>query len=46
MTTAAVVGGNTVLLKPAITTQVIAYKFMEVLEEAGLPDGVVNFIRE
>lgn len=44
MTTAAVVGGNTVLLKPAITTQVIAYKFMEVLKEAGLPDGVVNFI--
>lgn len=44
MTSAAVVGGNTVLLKPAITTQVIAYKFMEVLKEAGLPDGVVNFI--
>jgi len=44
MTSAAVVGGNTVLLKPAITTQVIAYKFMEVLHEAGLPKGVVNFI--
>ncbi len=44
MTSAAVVGGNTVLLKPAITTQVIAYKFVEVLEEAGLPKGVVNFI--
>jgi len=44
MTTAAVVTGNTVLLKPASTTQVIAYKFIEVLEEAGLPDGVVNFI--
>lgn len=44
MTTAAVVAGNTVLLKPAITTQVIAYKFMEVLEAAGLPNGVVNFI--
>ncbi len=44
MTTAAVVTGNTVLLKPAITTQVIAFKFMEVLEEAGLPKGVVNFI--
>ena len=44
MTSAAVVGGNTVLLKPAITAQVIAYKFMEVLEEAGLPNGVVNFI--
>lgn len=44
MTTAAVVSGNTVLLKPASTTQVIAYKFVEVLEEAGLPAGVVNFI--
>ncbi|MEC9485281.1 MAG: L-glutamate gamma-semialdehyde dehydrogenase [Candidatus Izemoplasma sp.] len=44
MTSAAVVSGNTVLLKPAITTQVIAYHFMEVLEEAGLPKGVVNFI--
>ena len=44
MTAAAVVTGNTVLLKPAETTPVIAYKFMEVLEEAGLPKGVVNYI--
>lgn len=44
MTTAAIVCGNTVLLKPASTTQVIAYKFIEVLEEAGLPAGVVNFL--
>lgn len=44
MTTAAVVSGNTVLVKPASTTQVIAYKFVEVLEEAGLPTGVVNFV--
>ncbi len=44
MTTSAVVTGNTVLLKPAITTQVIAYKLVEVLEEAGLPRGVVNLI--
>ncbi|MCD6482158.1 MAG: L-glutamate gamma-semialdehyde dehydrogenase [Candidatus Izimaplasma sp.] len=44
MTSAAVVSGNTVLLKPAITTQIIAYKFVEVLEQAGLPKGVVNFI--
>lgn len=44
MTTAAIVSGNTVLVKPASTTQVIAYKFMEVLEEAGLPNGVVNFV--
>jgi len=44
MTTAALVSGNTVLLKPASTTPVIAAKFMEVLEEAGLPAGVVNYI--
>ncbi|MFB4163805.1 L-glutamate gamma-semialdehyde dehydrogenase [Alteribacillus sp. JSM 102045] len=36
--------GNTVLLKPASTTPVIAYKFMEALEEGGMPAGVVNFI--
>ncbi|MBE4907342.1 L-glutamate gamma-semialdehyde dehydrogenase [Bacillus luteolus] len=44
MTTAALVAGNTVLLKPASTTPVVAAKFMEVLEEAGLPAGVVNYI--
>ena len=44
MSSAAIVTGNTVLLKPASTTQVIAYKFIEVLEEAGLPKGVINFI--
>ncbi|MFC0273196.1 L-glutamate gamma-semialdehyde dehydrogenase [Metabacillus herbersteinensis] len=44
MTTAAVVAGNTVLLKPASTTPVIAAKFIEVLEQAGLPAGVVNYI--
>ncbi|WP_438312128.1 L-glutamate gamma-semialdehyde dehydrogenase [Sporosarcina sp. FA9] len=43
-TAAALVTGNTVLLKPASTTPVIAYKFMEVLEEAGMPAGVVNYI--
>lgn len=44
MTTAAIVSGNTVLLKPASTTQVIAFKLMEILELAGMPKGVVNFI--
>lgn len=44
MTTAALVSGNTVILKPASTTQVIAYKFVEVLEEAGLPKGVLSFL--
>ncbi|TWI57125.1 L-glutamate gamma-semialdehyde dehydrogenase [Halalkalibacter nanhaiisediminis] len=43
-TVASVVTGNTVLLKPASTTPVVAAKFMEVLEEAGMPDGVINFI--
>ncbi|MFC0558396.1 L-glutamate gamma-semialdehyde dehydrogenase [Halalkalibacter alkalisediminis] len=43
-TVAPIVTGNTVLLKPASTTPVVAYKFVEVLEEAGLPRGVVNFI--
>ncbi|MBS4208563.1 L-glutamate gamma-semialdehyde dehydrogenase [Bacillus sp. FJAT-50079] len=43
-TVAAIVTGNTVLLKPASTTPVIAAKFVEVLEEAGLPPGVVNYI--
>jgi 1-pyrroline-5-carboxylate dehydrogenase len=44
MTSAAIVTGNAVLLKPAATTQVIAYKFVEVLEEAGVPNGVINFL--
>lgn len=43
-TAAALVTGNTVLLKPASTTPIVAYKFVEVLEEAGLPAGVVNFV--
>ncbi|GGE26458.1 1-pyrroline-5-carboxylate dehydrogenase 2 [Pullulanibacillus camelliae] len=43
-TVAPVVCGNTVLLKPAESTPVIAYKMMEILEEAGLPKGVVNYI--
>ncbi|MGI8314618.1 L-glutamate gamma-semialdehyde dehydrogenase [Halobacillus mangrovi] len=43
-TVAAMVSGNTVLLKPASATPIIAYKMMEVLEEAGLPKGVINYI--
>jgi 1-pyrroline-5-carboxylate dehydrogenase len=44
MTTAAIVSGNTVLLKPASTSPVIAAKFVELMEEIGLPAGVINFI--
>jgi 1-pyrroline-5-carboxylate dehydrogenase len=43
MTAAAIVTGNTVILKPSSDAPTIAAKFMEVLEEVGLPDGVVNF---
>ncbi|MBC7798773.1 MAG: L-glutamate gamma-semialdehyde dehydrogenase [Pyrinomonadaceae bacterium] len=44
MTVACVVTGNTVVLKPSPDAPTIAYKFMELLEEVGLPDGVVNFV--
>ena len=44
MTAAAVVAGNTVIIKPANTAGVIAAKFMEMVAEAGIPDGVVNYL--
>ncbi|MFB5268087.1 L-glutamate gamma-semialdehyde dehydrogenase [Paenibacillus enshidis] len=44
MTTAAVVAGNTVVLKPASATPVIAARFVSLLEEAGMPPGVVQFL--
>jgi 1-pyrroline-5-carboxylate dehydrogenase len=44
MTVASVVTGNTVVLKPSSDAPAIAFKFFEILEEAGLPPGVVNFM--
>jgi 1-pyrroline-5-carboxylate dehydrogenase len=44
MTVASVVTGNTVVLKPSSDAPTIAYQFFELLEEAGLPAGVVNFM--
>jgi 1-pyrroline-5-carboxylate dehydrogenase len=44
MTVAAVVTGNTVVLKPSSDAPTIAFKFFEILEEAGMPPGVVNFM--
>jgi 1-pyrroline-5-carboxylate dehydrogenase len=44
MTMAAVVAGNTVVLKPSSDSPTIAAKFVEILEEIGLPAGVVNFV--
>ncbi|MCY8938437.1 L-glutamate gamma-semialdehyde dehydrogenase [Peribacillus frigoritolerans] len=41
---AAIVAGNTILLKPSNNTPVIAAKFVEVMKEAGLPHGVLNYI--
>ena len=44
MASAAIVTGNTVVLKPASESMTIGWKFVEVMEEAGLPPGVLNYI--
>lgn len=44
MTSASLVTGNTVVLKPASITPIIGAKFMEIMEEAELPAGVLNFL--
>ena len=44
MTSAAVVTGNTVVLKPSSDAPWIAWRFFALLEEAGMPPGVVNFL--
>lgn len=40
----ALVAGNTVVIKPASDTPLCAIKFVEILAEAGLPDGVINLV--
>jgi len=40
----ALVCGNTVVLKPAEDTPLLAQRFVELLQEAGLPDGVVEIV--
>jgi len=42
--TAPAIMGNTVLWKPASSAVLSAYYFMKLLQEAGLPEGVINFI--
>lgn len=44
MTSAAIVSGNTVVLKPSSDTPAIGYQFARILEEIGLPAGVLNFL--
>ncbi len=44
MTSASFVTGNTVIMKPSEDSPTIAAKFMEIIEEAKVPVGVVNFM--
>ncbi len=44
MVMASVVAGNAVIVKPASNTPVIGFKLFEIMEEAGVPAGVVNFL--
>jgi RHH-type transcriptional regulator, proline utilization regulon repressor / proline dehydrogenase / delta 1-pyrroline-5-carboxylate dehydrogenase len=44
MTVAALVTGNTAVMKPAEQSSVIGAKLMEVFQEVGLPAGVVNYL--
>ncbi len=44
MTTAAIVTGNTVVLKPSSDSPAIAWAFWQLMDEIGLPAGVLNFV--
>jgi 1-pyrroline-5-carboxylate dehydrogenase len=44
MSTAAIVSGNTVVLKPSSDSPGIGYQFYKLMEEVGLPAGVLNFL--
>ena len=44
MSSAAIVTGNTVVLKPSSDSPMMGWLFVEIMEEAGLPKGVLNFV--
>lgn len=44
MATSAIVAGNTILLKPSPNAPIIAAKFVELMQELGLPKGVLNYV--
>ncbi len=44
MTAAAIVTGNTVVLKPSSDSPMMACLFARIMQEVGLPDGVLNFL--
>jgi 1-pyrroline-5-carboxylate dehydrogenase len=45
MTAASIVTGNTVVLKPSPDAPTIAARFLSLMTEVGLPDGVVNLVQ-
>jgi 1-pyrroline-5-carboxylate dehydrogenase len=44
MSSAAIVAGNSIILKPSSDTPMMGRLFYEIMEEAGLPNGVLNFL--
>ena len=40
----ALIAGNTVVMKPSSDAPLMGWKFVEALRDAGIPDGVVNFV--
>jgi len=44
MASAAIVTGNTVVVKPSSDSPAIAWQFFALMEEVGLPPGVFNFV--
>jgi 1-pyrroline-5-carboxylate dehydrogenase len=44
MSVGALITGNTVIIKPASDTPIIGYKIVEIMIEAGVPNGVINFV--
>ena len=44
MSVGALITGNTVVIKPASDTPIIGYKIVEIMLEAGIPNGVLNFV--
>jgi 1-pyrroline-5-carboxylate dehydrogenase len=44
MSAGALITGNTVVLKPASVTPLVAHMYIDLLEDAGIPDGVINLV--
>lgn len=44
MSSAAIVAGNTVVLKPSSDSPMMGWLFVEIMKEAGLPPGVLNYL--